>query len=184
VDFTEKHRVHRLYKSERIYPQACAMARRRIPSNGIIASMQMSGALHYYTDLTYAMWNWLDAERFALLRSSTESRGYRWYALLAPFEVPEVAKNLPGDWRAIDRTGDVVLWELPPAPRPIGSGPFVAPRPDEDPEIRRHGAADITDGRGRARSASRARCQRSGGETIVRVTSCSGNSLPRALQTW
>jgi hypothetical protein len=122
------------------------MARRRIPSNGIIASMQMSGALHYYTDLTYAMWNWLDSERFALLRSSTESRGYRWYALLAPFEVPEVAKNLPGDWRAIDRTGDVVLWELPPAPRPIGSGPFVAPRPDEDPEIRRHGAADITDG--------------------------------------
>jgi hypothetical protein len=164
VDFTEKHRVHRLYKSERIYPRACAMARRRIPSNGIIASMQMSGALHYYTDLTYAMWNWLDSERFALLRSSTESRGYRWYALLTPFEVPEVAKNLPGDWRAIDRTGDVVLWELPPAPRPIGSGPFVAPRPDEDPEIRRHGAADITDGRGRARSASRARCQRSGGE--------------------
>jgi hypothetical protein len=75
----------------------------------------MSGALHYYTDLTYAMWNWLDSERFALLRSSTESRGYRWYALLTPFEVPEVAKNLPGDWRAIDRTGDVVLWELPPA---------------------------------------------------------------------
>jgi hypothetical protein len=117
IDFDEKNRVHRFYKSERIYPRACEMARRRVPQNAIVASMQMSGALHYYTPITYAMWNWLPPERFPELRASTESRGYRWYALLAPFEVPEVSKNLPGDWREIDRSGDVVLWELPPAPR-------------------------------------------------------------------
>jgi hypothetical protein len=90
------------------------MARRRLPPNAILLSMQMSGALHYYTDLTYLMWNWLLPDRFAVLRVSTERRGHRWYALLAPFEQEEVRKNLPGDWREIDRVGDVVLWELPP----------------------------------------------------------------------
>lgn len=118
IDFNEKNRVHRFYKSERIYPRACEMARRRVPGNGIVASMQMSGALHYYTPLTYAMQNWLLPERFAALRTETESRGYRWYALLSPFETEEVRKNLPGDWREIDRAGDVVLWELPPSSPP------------------------------------------------------------------
>jgi hypothetical protein len=117
MDFDEKRQVYRFYKSERIYPSACAMARRRLPENAIVTSMQMSGALHYYTEITYAMWNWLLPDRFGELRASTESRGYRWYALLAPFEAEEVRKNLPGDWREIDRVGDVALWELPPAPR-------------------------------------------------------------------
>jgi hypothetical protein len=117
LDFDEKRRVHRFYKGERIYPSACEMARRRVPQNAIVASMQMSGALHYYTPITYAMWTWLPPDKFAELRASTESRGYRWYALLAPFEVQEAWNNAPGDWRAIDRTGDVVLWELPPAQR-------------------------------------------------------------------
>jgi hypothetical protein len=118
MDFDEKRRVYRFYKSERIYPSACAMARRRLPENAIVASMQMSGALHYYTDSTYAMWNWLLPERFAELRAATEHLGHRWYALLAPFETSEVRKNLPGDWREIDRVADIVLWELKSSSRP------------------------------------------------------------------
>lgn len=110
--FLAKERPHKVYKGERVYPDACAMARRRLPPDAIVASMQMSGALHYYTDLTYVMWNALDAPRLAELRARTESRGHRWYALLAPFEQVEVTKNLPGRWREIDRTGDVALWEL------------------------------------------------------------------------
>jgi hypothetical protein len=77
--------------------------------------MQMSGALHYYTDRTYAMWNWLLPDQFQHLRASTESRGYRWYGLVTSFEVEGVRKNAPGDWRVIDRVRDVELWELPPA---------------------------------------------------------------------
>jgi hypothetical protein len=118
VSFVEKNAVHKFYKSERVYPRACDMARRRVPGNGIVASMQRSGALHYYTPLTYAMQNWLLPERFAALRTETESRGHRWYALLSPFETEEVRKNLPGDWREIDRAGDVVLLELPPSSPP------------------------------------------------------------------
>jgi dolichyl-phosphate-mannose-protein mannosyltransferase len=110
--YVTKEKLHKFYKGERIHPEACAMARRRLPGNAIVLSMQMSGALHYYTGLTYAMWNWMDAERFAVLRVSTESRGFRWYALLAPFEVAEVEKNLPGKWREIDRVGDVSLTVL------------------------------------------------------------------------
>jgi hypothetical protein len=119
VRFIEKNRVHKFYKGDRVYPAASRMALRRMPPDAVVVSMQMSGALHYYTDLTFAMWNWLPRERFGELRASTETRGYRWYALLAPFEQEEVRKNLPGDWREIDRVGDVALWELPPA-RPAG----------------------------------------------------------------
>jgi hypothetical protein len=117
IQYVTKQKVHKFYKGERIYPEACAMARRRLPPHAIVLSMQMSGALHYYTDLTYAMWNWMDAERFAVLRVSTESRGFRWYALLAPFEVAEVEKGRLGEWREIDRVGDVSLRELTSAPR-------------------------------------------------------------------
>jgi hypothetical protein len=58
------------------------------------------------------MWNWMDAKRFEVLRVSTESRGFRWYALLAPFEVAEIEKAGLGEWREIDRVGDVSLREL------------------------------------------------------------------------
>jgi hypothetical protein len=121
--FLAKERPHKVYKGERVYPDACEMARRRLPENAIVASMQMSGALHYYTDRTYVMWNMLDAARLAELRAKTESRGYRWYALLVPFEQVEVRKNLPGSWREIDRTGDAALWELAP-----DAPPAVPPR--------------------------------------------------------
>ena len=115
IRYVAKEKVHKFYKGERFYPEACAMARRRLPENAIVLSMQMSGALHYYTDLTFAMWNWMDAQRFAVLRVSTESRGFHWYALLAPFEVAEVAKGLPGEWREIERVEDVSLLELLPS---------------------------------------------------------------------
>lgn len=112
VRFLDKEKVHKIYKGERVYPDACEMARRRLPGNAIVLAMQLSGALHYYTDLTYVMWNALDGPRLAQLTASTESRGHRWYALLAPFEQEEVRKNRLGKWREIDRTGDVALWEL------------------------------------------------------------------------
>ncbi|HMA18276.1 MAG TPA: glycosyltransferase family 39 protein [Thermoanaerobaculia bacterium] len=115
IRFIDRNGVHKFYKGDRQYVQGSELARRRLPPEAIVASMQMSGALHFYTDATYAMWNWLLPDRFAALRASTESRGHRWYALLAPFEQEEVRRNLPGDWREIDRVGDVALWELPPA---------------------------------------------------------------------
>ena len=114
VKFLAKEEPHKVYKGERVYPDACEMARRRLAPNAIVVSMQMSGALHYYTDRTYVMWNMLDGARLGQLRDATEGRGYRWYALLVPFEQDEVKKNLPGNWREIDRTGDVALWELRP----------------------------------------------------------------------
>ena len=62
----------------------------------------MSGALHYYTPLTYAMWNWLLPERFAVLRVSAESRGHRWYALLAPAGTPvAIVARLNADLNAL-----------------------------------------------------------------------------------
>ena len=114
--FIDRNGVHKFYKGDREYVRGAELAKRRLPPDAIVACMQMSGALHYYTDATYAMWSWLLPEKFASLRARTEAAGYRWFALLAPFETIEVRKNLPGDWREIDRIGDIALWELSPAP--------------------------------------------------------------------
>ena len=108
-----KNGVLEFGEGEKLYPEACHWTERTARPGSLVVSMQMSGALHYYTDLPYAMWNWMDAHRFAVLRVSTESRGFRWYSLLAPFEVPEVDKIAPGaEWREIGRVEDVSLREL------------------------------------------------------------------------
>jgi len=58
--------------------------------------MQMSGALKYYTSLPIARWDAIRPERFQDLRQAVEERGFRWYALLWPFEEEGFRKNLPG----------------------------------------------------------------------------------------
>jgi hypothetical protein len=47
-----------------------------------------------------------------MLRPQVESRGYRWYALLAPFEQEEFSKRLPGRWSEVAKYREVTLWKL------------------------------------------------------------------------
>jgi hypothetical protein len=78
-------------------------------------SMQMSGALAFYTALTPVNWYELDAAKFADLRPRTEARGARWFALLMPYEVPLAAPKVPGNWTYLGERKSVSLWRLDPA---------------------------------------------------------------------
>jgi len=81
---------------ERAYRDASFLAASTVPDRSLIVSMQMSDALKYYTSRPIARWDAIRPERFPELRHAVEERGFRWYALLWPFEEEGFRKNLPG----------------------------------------------------------------------------------------
>ncbi len=100
-------------EGESIYPRICAWAARSLPADAIVLSMAASGALEYYTSLSYARYDWIQREQFPQLRASLERRGgRRLYALLFPFEVEDFVKRLPGRWKKLGVLRDVTLWKL------------------------------------------------------------------------
>jgi len=99
-------------EGESIYPQICAWATRSLPADAVVLAMAASGALEYYTTLSYARYDWIQREQFSQLRASFERRGGRVYALLFPFEVEDLERRLPGHWKKLGVLRDVTLWEL------------------------------------------------------------------------
>lgn len=116
VRFIAANRVHKSYKLETLYPRAARFVESRVPARSLVLSMQMSGALEYYTDVPFVMWNWLPPgdPPAALLRNAA-ARGYKWYGLLAPFELEDARSRMPGTWREVATIDDVTLWEIVPA---------------------------------------------------------------------
>ncbi len=107
-------------KYESTYPQASAWASRRLPEKSVVVAMATSGALEYYTRLTYARWDWVSPEEFRLLRPRLEGLGYRWFGLLFPFEADELPKHMPGCWKKLDTLRTISIWELAPEQPPAG----------------------------------------------------------------
>jgi hypothetical protein len=99
-------------RGEAVYRDASLWAASTLPADSLVASMQMSGALKYYTNVPIVRWDLVDAARFQDFRQTVESRGVRWYALLWPFEEAEFQKRLPGRWTRIGASRDIGLWRL------------------------------------------------------------------------
>lgn len=57
-------------------------------------------------------WDWIEPSAVGHLRRRTESAGYRWYALLLPHEIPDVALRVPGPWKYRGSHREASLWEL------------------------------------------------------------------------
>ena len=49
--------VLRFGGGEKLYPDACRWAEAKVPPRSLVISMQMSGALKYYTNLTPVRWD-------------------------------------------------------------------------------------------------------------------------------
>ena len=96
------------------FPQSCALAESQLPPGALVLSMEMSGALRYYTRLTPVRWDTLDPVAFQSLRTATEAAGGRWFALLSKDEIAKAAPRVPGHWSFLGETGSVSLWRLEP----------------------------------------------------------------------
>ena len=99
-------------RGEAIYREASLWAAANTPPRGVLLTMQMSGALKYYTDRPIARWDAIAPERFPALRRRFEERGFALYALLWPFEEADFARRLPGNWKRIGTLRDIGLWRL------------------------------------------------------------------------
>src|SRR5215471_16920471 len=76
------------------YPEACRWAETQLPPRAVLLSAQASGALEYYTDVTYLRYDWLDPESFGRLQKVPGE----WFALLFSNEAEDFHKHVPDRW--------------------------------------------------------------------------------------
>jgi len=97
------------------YPASCRWADQQLPSKSLIASMQMSGALKFYTNRPILRWNAVTPEQWPEVKKRAAERGYQWYALLIPSEIEEAQKRLGGKWTKLGTLDQTSLWRIEPA---------------------------------------------------------------------
>jgi hypothetical protein len=83
-----------------------------IPSNSLVVSMQMSGALKFYAERQIVRWDEVEPWQWPVLKNRAAEKGYRWYALLMPFEIEKAQKEMGGKWTKMGMVGPISLWQI------------------------------------------------------------------------
>jgi hypothetical protein len=101
--------------SEKVYSEACAWLRGHLPANAVVATMQISGALFYYTDYTLVRWDMISPADFQRIAAACTAAGRPIYAVLFPFEIEDAdqkafQKHLTGHWTQIGAVRFVSIW--------------------------------------------------------------------------
>ncbi len=100
---------------ELTHPDSCRWADRMLPNHSFVVSMQMSGALKFYTERPILRWDIVEPMQWSVAQKHAAERGYRWYALLHPFEIEDAQKRLGGKWTKLGMYKQVSLWQIEPA---------------------------------------------------------------------
>jgi hypothetical protein len=99
-------------EGEKVYAEASRWAETKVPPHSLIVSMQMSGALQFYTNLIPVRWDWIEPGQAAVLGEHARTHEYQWFALLFPFENEELEKRLPWGWTKVGTLRNATLWRL------------------------------------------------------------------------
>ena len=99
-------------EGEKVYAEATRWAEAKVSPHSLIVSMQMSGALRYYTSLIPVRWDRIEPGQAAVLEEHARTHGYQWFALLFPFENEELEKRLPWGWTKVGTLRGATLWRL------------------------------------------------------------------------
>jgi hypothetical protein len=103
--------VLRFGEGEKVYAEASRWAETKIPPHSLMVSMEMSGALRYYTSLIPVRWDRIEPEQVPVLRERARTRGYQWFALLLPSENEELERRLPWGWTKVGTLRNATLWQ-------------------------------------------------------------------------
>lgn len=107
--------VTAIARQERAYYDAAHWLRATVAPDSIIVAMQMSGALHYYTDFPLIRYDVIPPEAIARLRQTARQHHQSIYAPLFPFEVPLVVDaHLGGTWKKVGTVSYITIWQLVP----------------------------------------------------------------------
>jgi hypothetical protein len=111
---TRRYDVLDIGRGESAYPETIRWASSRVPERSLVLAMQFSGAMRAYRWGEFVRWDWIDPADFRVFRREMEGAGYRFYALLLPFEVEQATPLLPTGWKHLGTNRDASLFELPP----------------------------------------------------------------------
>jgi hypothetical protein len=98
---------------ERLYGRVADWMEENLPKDSVCLSMQMTGALVYYTPFTFIRWDSLDAGNVGRIDSVIRASGRPLYAVLFPFEVAKegvLDKRMPGHWTRVGNVEDVTVY--------------------------------------------------------------------------
>lgn len=98
-------------RGEKQYPDAAQWIRANLPRDSVLLSMQMTGALLYYTDYTFLRYDQFDQKNFSPVDRFCREKKRPVYAVLFPFELKEVMETrLPGRWTQVGTVRQVTIW--------------------------------------------------------------------------
>ena len=106
------YRLWYLRDGEMAYQHAIHWARKQLPPNALVTTMQVSGAYAFYAEKVSARYDFLDPQRFEELRAYAGNAGLKWYALVFDWEEPELFRKMPGKWTKIGDSHNVQLLRL------------------------------------------------------------------------
>lgn len=98
---------------EQVYPETAAWVRTNLPSNAVVLSMQTSGALLFYTELTIVRWDQLSPAEFQRIAAACAQAARPLFAVLYPFEIDEwhiFQEHAPGPWVQTHAVRHVTIW--------------------------------------------------------------------------
>jgi 4-amino-4-deoxy-L-arabinose transferase-like glycosyltransferase len=111
----ERFRLLRVAALDRVHADACQLADHALSQRALVASMEMSGALKFYTGRPVVRYERVEAGQWPTLQARAAEKGYGWYALLMSQEIEEAQKRLPGRWTQIGALRQISLWQIEPA---------------------------------------------------------------------
>lgn len=101
---------------ERTYLKGCEAARDHLPPGAVVATMNFSGAIYYYTDFAVLRWDQVEAAEFRRYAALAAKAGRTVAALEFRWEEPKALRErCPGNWVRVAEVGNAVLWKLAPA---------------------------------------------------------------------
>ncbi|MFA5058288.1 MAG: hypothetical protein WC485_09260 [Opitutaceae bacterium] len=123
ISWSRHFDVFTIGHGEKVYPETAAWLQTHLPANAVVASMQTTGALLYYTQFTFFRWDMMSAEDFQRIAAACATAGRPIYATLYPFEIEEkewaaFEKHLTDRWTRIGAVRHVSIWRYDPSTAP------------------------------------------------------------------
>jgi len=118
VRWVRHYSVLELGRGEKAYPKGIAWMERHVEPNAVVVSMQMSGALFFYSQHPIVRFDIIAPRDLDRLLELTRRSGTPVYALVFEFEMDALLERFPGVFEDYGQSGRSRLFRLAPPTHP------------------------------------------------------------------
>ncbi|MBI1765516.1 MAG: YfhO family protein [Acidobacteria bacterium] len=101
-------------RDQSLNADACRWADAQAPREALLVSMQMSGALRFYTNRSVFRWEQIRPGAWPAVYRQVLARGARFYALLMDYEAEQAQGQVLGHWTEVGHLSQYRLWQIEP----------------------------------------------------------------------